>query len=257
MAGLEDSTAIVTGAAQGLGEAFATALAGAGARVVCCDVDPVVEQVGARLGGVGVTADVAKLEDVKRVLDVALDGDSRLAILVNNAGRFSPTKLGGDLEQAALEFDRIVGTNLRGAFLFGRAVAAAFVEAGQGGHIINISTDHVLPPPGRPTGGGSAMDVYDASKWGLRGLTEAWARALRKRGVRVNELCMGATDTAMLRSLYPGPPPEEEVATWMAASDVARLLLELVNEGPEGRTGQQIGVWVGHEIALPDGAPSA
>lgn len=248
---LEDTTAIVTGAAQGLGEAFAAALAGEGAHVVCCDVDSAVERVGGRLGGIGVTADVSSPADVQRVMDLAQEGP-RLAVLVNNAGRFAPTHPGDEWTKAVEDFDRIVGANLRGAFLFGRAAAVAMIAAEQGGNIVNISTDHVLPPPGRPTGGGARMDVYDASKWALRGLTEAWARALRKHGVRVNELCMGATDTAMLRSLYPGEPPSEEVATWMAPDAVAGLLLDLLREGPGGRTGQQIGVWVGHEIALPD-----
>jgi NAD(P)-dependent dehydrogenase (short-subunit alcohol dehydrogenase family) len=250
---LEDTTAIVTGAAGGLGEAFATALAAEGAHVVCCDIDPAVADVGERLGGLGVIADVSSEADVLRVVRCARDSGRRISVLVNNAGVFAPTQLRDPWEKAVADFDRIVNTNLKGAFLFGRAVAGAMIESGLGGDIVNVSTDHVLPPPDRPTGGGPAMDLYDASKWGLRGLTEAWARALRKQGVRVNELCMGATDTAMLRSLYDGEPPDEDVDTWMAPEALGRLLIELLREGPDGRTGSQIGVWVGHQIVLPSG----
>jgi NAD(P)-dependent dehydrogenase (short-subunit alcohol dehydrogenase family) len=248
---LDETSAIVTGAAGGLGEAFATALAAEGAHVVCCDVDPEVERVAGQIGGAGFIADVSSAADVRRVVDAALGSGRRLSVLVNNAGVFSSTHPRDTFEKAEADFDRIVQTNLKGAFLFGRAVSQAMLAEGQGGNIVNISTDHVLPPPGRRTGGGSAMDIYDASKWGLRGLTEAWARVLRKQGVRVNELCMGATDTAMVRSLYDGEPPADHVATWMAPSDVARLLVDLLREGPDGRTGEQIGIWVGHEIALP------
>ncbi len=252
MGALDGQTAIVTGAARGLGKAFAETLAGDGARVVACDVDPLVEGVGLALpDGLGIVADVSQPDDVRRLLDEALAPGAGVSVLVNNAGVFARTHPGDDFEKAVADFDRVLATNLRGSFLCGRAVAAAMIAAGRGGHIVNVSTDHVLPPPGRPTGGGSRMGVYDASKWALRGLTEAWARALAKHRVRVNELCMGATDTAMLRGFYPGEPPPEDVATWMRPEEIAALLLDLLHEGEDGRTGEQIGIWVGHEIALP------
>jgi len=247
---LRGRTAIVTGAAKGLGLAFAEALGREGLRVVACDVDPTIEVVGLRVPeGVGLVADVSEPHDVQRLVEEA--GDD-VAVLVNNAGAFASTHPTDSFERAVADFDRLIGTNLRGAFLCGRAVAAAMVAAGRGGEIVNISTDHVCPPPGRSTGGGAGMDVYDASKWGLRGLTEAWARGLRRHHVRVNELCMGATDTDMLRGFYPGEPPEAEVAGWMQPHEVAELLIELLREGPDGRTGMQIGIWPGHPLELPE-----
>ena len=95
------------------------------------------------------------------------------------------------------------------------------------------------------------MDIYDASKWALNGLTQAWARALTKKGVRVNALCMGATDTEMLRGFYGGSPPPQELATWLQPALIAEVLLDLLREGPGGRTGQNIGLWVGHPLELP------
>jgi NAD(P)-dependent dehydrogenase (short-subunit alcohol dehydrogenase family) len=116
-----------------------------------------------------------------------------------------------------------VRTNLKGEYLFGRAVIPILIEQGSGGDIINIATDHMVTcgtphdlcphldtcpwsqpnpefaGPPRPTGGGDVMDLYDASKWGLNGLLYAWADALRAHEIRVNAICMGATDSHMLR----------------------------------------------------------
>ena len=76
----------------------------------------------------------------------------------------------------------------------------------------------------RPTGGGDAMDLYDASKWALNGLLYGWAKALREHRIRVNALCMGATDSYMLRSFHDFNPSDEEVSQWMRAEDNAEVL---------------------------------
>ena len=92
------------------------------------------------------------------------------------------------------------------------------------------------------------MDLYDAGKWAQLGLTFAWARALAPHGVRVNALCMGATDSNMLRGFHNFDPPPQEVARWMKAADVARLMIDLIGDG---RTGDYIGIAMGHPIVLP------
>lgn len=119
-----------------------------------------------------------------------------------------------------------------------------------GGHVVNVSTDHVHRAPGVRTGGGASMDLYDASKWAIRGLTEAWAVALHPHGIRVNELCMGATDGPMLREFVGDHAGADTMAAWLRPEDVARVLVELLSEGPDGRTGTQIGMWVGHSLGL-------
>jgi len=94
------------------------------------------------------------------------------------------------------------------------------------------------------------MDLYDAAKWGLNGLLYAWAKALAPHGIRVNQFCMGATDTFMIRGFYNSAPPPDEVATWMRAEDNARVLIELLQEGCGGRNAQNINFCVGRPVAL-------
>jgi NAD(P)-dependent dehydrogenase (short-subunit alcohol dehydrogenase family) len=94
------------------------------------------------------------------------------------------------------------------------------------------------------------MDLYDTSKWGVIGLTLSWAKALKEHGIRVNSFCMDATESEMLRSAYGREPTALEMAGWMRPEEVCGLAVELIEEGPNGRTGQNIGIWVGFRIAL-------
>ncbi|MXY36511.1 MAG: SDR family oxidoreductase [Dehalococcoidia bacterium] len=153
-----------------------------------------------------------------------------------------------------------MGTNLRGCFLFGRAVMPSMVERG-GGDIVNMSTYYVVPPkplmPRTPEELAIVgerppfTDLYSASKFALTGLTQAWAGALREHGVRVNAICMGETDTPMLRAYWQGRPFPYRVETWIRPEQIAGLVLDLLREGPEGRTGENIGAWVGVPVELP------
>jgi NAD(P)-dependent dehydrogenase (short-subunit alcohol dehydrogenase family) len=268
MAQLDGRVAIVTGAAVGIGNAIARAFAAAGARLALCDVREEVRDLARELGAGAVAeiADVSQPADVQRVVEAALRAFGRIDVLVNNAGVWGASLPGDSLEKTLRDYDALVGTNLKGSFLFGRAVIPHLVAQGSG-DIVNVCTDHVQTcgspfelthddapgcpfagQPPRPTGGGPAMDLYDASKWGQLGLTLAWARALAPHGIRVNALCMGATDSFMLRSFHKHAPPPEEVARWMKPADLARLTLELLRDG---RSGETIGVAVGHPVALP------
>ena len=188
--------AIVTGAARGLGRAFAEGLRADGYEVVGCDVDSAVEE----LPGLGFRADVSVPDDVRRVVDGAMERHGRIDVLVNNAGIARSTRAGHDWERGLRDFEEVVGTNFHGAYLFGRAVAPIMISQ-EGGHIVNVSTDHVLPEPGKKVWGHGGMDLYNASKWALNGLTLDWATTLRRHRVRVNGICLGATDTPMLREL--------------------------------------------------------
>jgi len=251
-------TAIVTGAAGGLGRALVDALRGAGHDVVACDIDPAVVDIG------GVVVDISNADVVRRMVDDAGPVD----LLVNNAAIVRRTNPSDPWEQAVADFDAVIGPNLRGAYLMGRAVIPGMIELGRG-DIVNVSADHTHTcgwpvavdhddAPGCPWHdqprvpcGGRSFDLYDAAKWGLNGLTFTWALALRPHGIRVNNLCLGATDTPMLRTFLGGAPDPEVVATWFRPEQVAAVVLDLVAEGPYGRTGDNVGLWVGHPCVLP------
>ena len=246
MADDDRRVAVVTGAARGLGRAIAVGLRDAGYEIVTCDLEASVEE----LPGLALRADVRAPDDVRRVVDAAMERHGRIDVLVNNAGVARSTRAGQDWEQGLRDFEEVVGTNLYGAFLFGRAVAPIMISQ-RAGHIVNISTDHVYPTPGQRVWGHGGMDLYNASKWALNGLTLDWATTLKRHGVRVNGLCLGATDTPMLRE-FAGEVGEDVIATWMNPAEIGELLLELLAEGPEGRTGHNLGCWVGRPLRLDD-----
>jgi NAD(P)-dependent dehydrogenase (short-subunit alcohol dehydrogenase family) len=253
----------VTGGGQGLGRAFADALAGAGAAVAVCDVDATVEGVGdwSRV------ADVSDPDAVRDFVDAAAAAIGGVDIVVNNAGvvrQTSPT--GDDWDKAVDDWDTVVGVNLRGAYLVGRAAIPYLIR--QGGDLVNITTDHIHTcgyPEAvdhayapdcrwagmrRPAVGNPTFDVYDASKWGLKGLTNVWALALAEHRVRVNSFGMGATETPMILAHLErkgAPPP----ANLLSRERVAEVLVELIAEGPDGRTGDSVQLWPDHPCVLP------
>jgi len=265
MSALAGRRAIVTGAAQGLGRAFTVALADAGAAVAICDVDPLVAEVEAATWTT--VADVADAGAVRAFVDGAADRLGGIDIVVNNAGLVRRTLPMTDSWAKAVEdYDAVMGANFRGAYLVGRA-AIPYLAA-RGGDIVNITTDHVhtcgypeaidhADAPDcrwaarrRPPLGNATFDIYDASKFALAGLTQVWARALREERVRVNSFGMGATETPMmLRHLErKGVPPP---ANLMKGERVAEILVELLAEGPDGRTGDSVQLWSDHPCVLP------
>ena len=249
--GLTGRVAIVTGAAQGLGAAYAERLAAEGVVVAAVDVQP----CDAPAGGSAITADVSVIDDVRRIVHDVVAEHGGVDILVNNAGWWRPTPVESDRAQALADYAELFEPNVRGPFLMGRAVVPKMLERG-GGDIVNISTYYVLPP--RPVGfpgtNPPTTDLYAASKWALNGFTQGWALALRDRGIRVNALAMGGTDTPMLRGLYESrgeEPPAATVAAWMTPAQQAQLLIDVLAEGPDGRTGETIGSWIGEPVELP------
>jgi NAD(P)-dependent dehydrogenase (short-subunit alcohol dehydrogenase family) len=233
----DQRVAIVSGAAQGLGAAFMVALRNEGFTVVGFDVLPGADRI----------ADVGDADQVRALVDDVVEHHGRIDVCVNNAGVCRVSGPLDNWDKALDDYDTLFATNTRGVFLLGRAVAPVMAQQGSG-LIVNIATDHVLPPPGRPTGGGAHMDVYDASKWALRGFTEAWARTLAPNGVRVVSLCMGATDTPMIRSFLGSRLTAEMEASWMQPEQIAGLVVQLLSSE---HTGVEIGAWVGHPVELP------
>lgn len=248
---LEGQVAIVTGAAQGLGAAFATRLTAEGCHVVMTDRSDAVTAVAGDLGATAHVGNVADAAHVRAVVDATVAAHGTVDVLINNAGEVKRTFATDPWETAEADYEQLFGSNTKGAYLFGRAVAPLMVQAG-GGNIVNISTDHVKPCPDcdRHHGHG-AMDLYNASKWALNGFTFDWAKSLAKDGVRVNNICMGATDTEMLRGWLGDDPDPEYLATWMKPEQTAQILVELLEEGPEGRTANSIGLYAGYPCEMP------
>ncbi len=268
---LDGKTAVVTGAAVGLGNAFAKTLAAEGAALAVCDLRAEVDDLAKAVDVpvLAMHADVSDAGDVRRFFDATCEHYGGVDVLVSNAGVWAATLPTDSIDKTLADAASLVGTNLKGVFLCGRAAIPSMIERG-GGHIININTDHVhtcgapyelphddtpncpfLDIAPRPTGGGHQMDLYDAAKWGINGLTFAWCQALRPHGIRVNAFCMGATDSHMLRGFHNFDPSPEEEASWMRAEDIARVLIEMIAEGPDGRTGENIGFCVGRPVMLP------
>ncbi len=258
MGALDGRVALVTGAAsEGIGRGIARMLAGAGAHVAVGDFDVRVHSVAnelSRESGREVKAwisDVREPESVRRFVDAAAAHFGGLDIVVANAGVWQRTSALTDSYEESVEiWDRVHSTNLRGVFLTGRAAIPHLVARG-GGHIVNIATDHICPPPGYATGGGTMMDVYDSSKFGINGLTQSWSKLLRSKNIRVNALCMDATDSEMVRQAVGDRITPALAATWMRPEQMGQLVLDLIAEGPDGRTGENIGAWLGHPVVLP------
>ncbi|MBT5685191.1 MAG: SDR family oxidoreductase [Gammaproteobacteria bacterium] len=243
---LSGKVAIVSGAAQGLGRAFAIRLAEEGCMVLGFDVKKEVLNVA---GVTGMVADVSKRDDVERVVSKAA-GMGEIAVLVNNAGTWKKTPVDSAWQQALDDWDFIMDTNLKGVMMLSRAVVP-FLQR-NGGHIINLSTYYVLPAKSDGTNQPDT-DLYNASKWALNGFTDAWAKYLEKDNVKVNGMCMGATDTPMLRGLFPTKQlPAEMASVVMKAEDIAGQMMEII---ASGRTGENFGAWVGEEITIGDQPP--
>ena len=244
---LQGQTASITGGAQGIGAGLARVLAAEGCAVTVVDRQASAADVAEAVGGSVFVGEVGDADFVRDVVSAVRDVD----ILINNAGEVWPTGPLDPWDKALADYDRLVSSNFRGAYLFGRAVAPIMASRGAG-NIINVSTDHVKPAP--ETGwhhGHGAMDLYNATKWALNGLTFDWAKALRPHGIRVNNLCMGATDTEMLRSWIGGDIDPDYLATWMTPEGIGQVVLDLLAEGRDGRTGDNIGLWAGHPTVLP------
>ena len=253
---LDGKVGVVTGAAQGLGTAYARALASEGADVAVCDVQPevsaVADEIAATTGQTvrAYPCDVSDTEAVLGFVDAVLRDFGGVDVVVMNAAIYGSTPMGLSREEALSEYQRFMDTNVKSVYVLERAFAPSLVE--REGDIVIISTDHILPPvePGG-TRGGPSTDLYDGSKWVLNGYIQGWALGFAANGqnVRVNGIGMGATDTPMLRGVFPGGnPPNEVVAGWMTPAQQAQLLLDLLQDG---RTGDLIASEPGHPVELP------
>ena len=182
---LEGKVAIVTGAAQGIGNAIAHGLAAEGARIVVADLNRADEAAAALDDGIGLTVDVADEAQVARMVDEAVERCGRIDILVNNAGLYASLPMRPFTEIPADEWRQVMDVNVLSMFLTCRAVVPRMREQG-GGRIVNISS-------GTPFRGVPFLLHYVTSKGAIVALTRALAKELGKDDVLVNCVAPGFT----------------------------------------------------------------
>lgn len=194
----EGKNVIVTGAGQGIGLAIAERFAQEGADVMLVARRPdaleqAVRKIEATGGGAwGHPADVSDSSQVGGVVAAAIARWGRIDVLVNNAGIAEEAPF---LEIEDASWDRVLATNLRGAFLMAQRVARTQVETG-GGSIIHIASIDA-------SGGDGPYASYNASKAGLLGLNRTMAMELAPHGIRVNCVSPGFTHTEMTEAAVP------------------------------------------------------
>ena len=242
---LENKVAIVTGGARGIGHAIARRFLEEGARVVIADVD---EDAGSRavqdLGAYGavrfVACDVGERLDVHNLVATTADAFGSVDALVNNAGILAS---GDFLELEEADFDRVIRTNLKGAFLCGQAVARAMVEhiaeGGAPGAIVNMSSVNAVFAIANQV-------PYSVSKGGINQLTKVMALALAPHGIRVNAIGPGSINTEMLATVMDDPEARKRILSRTPLgrigepSEVAAIAAFLVSDEASYITGQTI-----------------
>jgi 3-oxoacyl-[acyl-carrier protein] reductase len=209
--GLEGKTAIVTGAASGIGRACASALAAEGARLVLGDLDgdaavSAANELGADC--VGQTTDVTRPDDVQRLVAKATGRWGRLDVLVTCAGVFHATPFDRITPD---EWERVQAVNLRGVFLVAQAAVRAMVPQ-RSGRIVTIAS------LAAQTGGLAAGAGYAASKAGVVALTKSIARFAGPHGITANCVNPGIIDTPMISGW-----PSEVLERTVAATSLGRV----------------------------------
>ncbi len=246
---LDGKVAIVTGASSGLGRHFALMLARAGAKVAVAArrLDRLHELVGEIEAfdgrAIALGLDVTDSQSVRDAVAAAETELGAIAVLVNNAGT---TVAKPPLELDESEWDRVIDTNLKGAWLVAQEVARHMARLGYGGSIINIVS--VLG-----VRAGRHVAPYSASKAGLIQLTKSLALDLASHDIRVNAIAPGYIETDMNREFISSPAGERLLRRiaqrrFGEASDLDGVLLLLASEASRYMTGSVITVDGGYTL---------
>lgn len=196
MSDMNDKVALITGASSGIGRATAEAFAARGAKVVLAarrkdELASLAKEIESRGGQASfVVTDVAVAADVERMVAHAMKTFGRLDYAVNNAG--IEGRIAGIADLTEQDWDRVLGTNLKGNFLCLKYEAPAMLAGGRGGAIVNVGSVNSFL-------GFAHGAAYVASKHGQIGLTTCASAELAPQGIRVNLVCPGFIDTPMHR----------------------------------------------------------
>lgn len=210
MKGLQGKNVLVTGGSSGIGQAIAIRFGEEGANVAinyrkgldeAHHTEDVIKAANAGGKTVLIQADVSQDADVPRMFDEMMSAFGGIDILVNNAG----FQIAGDSDQITVEsFDRVIGTNLRGAFLCAQQALRHFLATSKPGVILNVSSVHQEIPKPR-------FLSYSISKGGMQNMTRTLALEYAKLGIRVNGIGPGATITPINRAWVDDPVKRAEV----------------------------------------------
>ncbi|WP_447983853.1 glucose 1-dehydrogenase [Nitrospira sp. Nam74] len=235
MPSINGKVAIVTGASRGIGRAIAERLARDGAMVIV-NYGTSIDKAKAVVAGieshggqaVAIQADMSKVSDVRRLVRETMQRFGRLDILVNNAGMalFKPL-----VETTEQEFDQIVALNAKGPY-FAMQEAAKVIEPG--GRIVNISTDGTHM-------GFANVTAYVGTKGALEQFTKGLALELAPKGVTVNTVSPGFTDTVMIPDAFRETGAEMSPLKRLGApQDIADVVAFMVSDEARWLTGQNI-----------------
>jgi glucose 1-dehydrogenase len=248
--GLKGKNVLVTGGTSGIGQAIAVRFAEFGANVAinylskpedATETKGQVEACAAKVQQMGVRdvivkGDVSKEEDVVAMFEDTVDKLGGLDVLINNAG-IQISRASHEL--SAADFDKVIGVNLRGAFLCAREAIKRFLDARKPGVIINISSVHQVIPKPNYLG-------YSVSKGGMQNMTRTLALEYAGQGVRVNAIGPGATITPINRAWVDDPVKAEMVTSHIpiprpgTADEMAGVSCFLASDDGAYITGQTI-----------------
>jgi 3-oxoacyl-[acyl-carrier protein] reductase len=238
---LSGKVALVTGAARGIGQAIAVGLAADGADVAVCDLQKEwLDETAKKVAGLGrraecYAANVSDAAQVQAVVDQAAAAFGRLDVLVNNAGI---TKDGFLARMSEADWDAVLDVNLKGTFLFTKAVSRLMMKQ-RSGAVVNVASIIGLI-------GNAGQCNYAASKAGVIALTKSAARELASRSIRVNAVAPGFIKTKMTEKL-----PEDiqkkmleqiPLGRFGEPEDVARVVSFLASDAAAYVTGQVLTV---------------
>lgn len=241
MTTFEDRTAVVTGAARGIGAAYAAALAERGARVVIADVDEQGEQLAEKLAADGheamfVRTDVSSPDSAQAMADAAVERFGGIDLLVNNAAIYGGMEIDLLLTVDWDYYRRFLSVNLDGALVVTRAVYP-HMQARGGGAIVNQSS----------TAAWLYSGFYGLAKAGINALTQQLAHELGGMNIRINAIAPGPTDTEATRSVVPEQVRDQLVGQLAikrmgTPADLVGACLFLLSDEAAWMTGQIVNV---------------
>ena len=226
---LEGKIIMITGASQGLGKALALACAERGANLVinsrsADSLDQVAKEAEASGAEViAVPADVSRDEDVRDLVETAVERFGRIDVLMNNAGLLGPRVRIEEYPED--EWRRVIDANLTGPFLLAKATIQHMPE---GGSIVNVTS-------GVSIEGRAEWGAYSVSKFGVEGLTQILAAELKDRGIRANSVDPGGMRTEMRAAAY----PDEDPTTRITPEENTDVFLYLASDESREITGER------------------